>query len=931
MARVAALAPWTLPDVTTLDRKQRVMDAIGFVYVVAAVGLGTGVLTILATYLENNLFWPTFLSSDMPSAVTALFNERLALSNGSFVPLDMVAPNAVIPLIVDIYDSYPRLVLYTELKDMTLAASSLRQLAPSEVAFMMSQYCWLDLQQMWELAHTRRRQARCKTRYATNAAVYLEVVFRNIDVDGWMDLYGPFFHGNIGDAVTKTPTGATWLEALETHTWVSIETEVAYWQRFGCTTFELQWANLRQLGLIESIQITNAVGLITILHLKTIAPVYRYALWTTLSIYGSFENDMGNFFLGVNASLVLNAPTWFGYSTPDAIEMYNVPYPLNSVNQLLHDTLGPLGSVDLRMLRPPESLLVYMREFHRCLAGAKLGDDAVAAAVNGLEAATLHPVPPKWQPPHLAFQGGNPMCAFGSPYPFVQESFGFDDTCAVQRPYSIMWTGTSVLFALSLEDESWNPCMTSGLSLDEETICAQQLTSAKNAYALLPAPKASVESVSQDVEVMALATLQFVANRQQVGSISVESQLLLPPLSSWRLFGWMAIYEWATGQREAVAFEGDATTFNLLSYAYAPAHPVANTQDIGQNFVKYLHAICTYVTGALLLVLVLLIALVPSRWHSRTTAVNWFVFHRVVGAAWVGRPLLIVRAATALVCLSTATVALEHPTSGGRLFVARPRSLLESMLLSGEALWLLYVLNELLIHITGPATRIVAPWTAAAVFIISVVIDTVAPPEIIASVGRTCELHHVDQQLFCSSGMMQVGHMARLGILSAILVGAAVVCGLVSALRPLTASGPAVPSLLLPGYAAMYLEWRAVGDDWCIDRTSALFGGLLFGGFGGHQYVFDVTLWRSFDAADVGVRTGAVSATFLFPSSPANEGTLGPTIVHRFPKESDVSVKATKWWLRRVWSAVGLTYVVLSLVASAVYMTVTSPQALAND
>ncbi|OQR91214.1 hypothetical protein ACHHYP_04881, partial [Achlya hypogyna] len=928
------------------NRASRLLAASGVVYAVASVALSVVSVALLSTYMSNNLFWPAFKADGVHRALIDLYTKVLATAGPSAgVTIDLLSPATVLPgtyappmptpLVV--YPTYPRTVLYTELTTLEVAVVGIREVERKDIAMMVTQYCWLDFERRWELAHTRRRQARCAASYTKNAAVYLEAVLRNIDYPGWLELYATTFHDTIMVAVAATKNGLQWLTGMAQHTWAPVEVEVALWATV-CDRFALQWTNLRQVAVTETITIENSLGFTATVHIKTIPPVNRYAIWSSISMYGALENDIGNFFLGPNATLVLNSPTWFGYSLPAAVEMYNVPYPLNAINQALHDQLGPLGTIDLRMLRPPDSLRDFVTSFERHVAEVKRTTASFAAVLDAVGAGNLHPTPSAWQKPELVFFGGNPMCAFGAPYSFVQESFGFDDTCAAQRPYTISWTSTSALFALSIEDNSWDPCMSSGLSPGEVTMCTQLLASAKNAYALLPTFNGSSTSVAQDVEAVALATLQFVANEQHIGSISVESQLVLPPLTSWRLFGWMAIYEWALGQREAVAFEGDSATFHLLSYRYEAHLQHAEALDVGQSSALYVWAASAYVTIGLCVALVAVLGNVLAHGYTARTGRNWFAFNRIASSAWVGRPVLFVRATAAILCLSTAPVSVGVLTTGGSAFASTPRSLAASCLLAGESLWLSYVLNELLLYVSGPAIRLYVRYTTVAAFLIVLMIDVIWPPQVVATVGRQCIVVQMDFKVICTSGTVRIGHVDRV-LLLWVVHAATVMVSLVLCLRatPDTASQL---STILRGSQLRFADLGSTAEgQTTIDWTSLVMGGLLPFHHQGSLYLFDVTLWRLLRASAFSIKESTTAQLLTLPAwqpAPFKESRLLKHASSTFTMDKShllffLNVTLRKRYVRTLWIVTGFAYVVGSLVSNVVYMTVTSRLTLAND
>ncbi|OQS01536.1 hypothetical protein ACHHYP_00728, partial [Achlya hypogyna] len=222
-------------------------ELAGWIYVVSSVALSAVTLVLCTPYLENAMFWPDFESNCTLSVLGALLNDQLSLLHDKSLPtpLNLLAPGTAIWQLpqVGINPSYPRLLLYQELTTLPVAIAGLRNLAPSAVSYMLTPYCWVDLQQRWVLAHTSARLRRCQRRDANNAAVYLETVLRNIDVAAWLVASGGSFTTKIAAAVATTPAGAAWVDAIEEHSLVSIADEIKHWESYNLTRFQLQYAN----------------------------------------------------------------------------------------------------------------------------------------------------------------------------------------------------------------------------------------------------------------------------------------------------------------------------------------------------------------------------------------------------------------------------------------------------------------------------------------------------------------------------------------------------------------------------------------------------------------------------------------------------------------------------------------------------------------
>ncbi|RHY89448.1 hypothetical protein DYB37_005701 [Aphanomyces astaci] len=108
--------------------------------------------------------------------------------------MDLLSPRAAVAKhyaglasTTDIYLAYPRRLVLTELKH---AVENLRTMTTQDAMWIGTQYCWVDLTQRFEVAHTQNRQDRCENLHKANGAVYMETVLRNIARSDLRGYYG---------------------------------------------------------------------------------------------------------------------------------------------------------------------------------------------------------------------------------------------------------------------------------------------------------------------------------------------------------------------------------------------------------------------------------------------------------------------------------------------------------------------------------------------------------------------------------------------------------------------------------------------------------------------------------------------------------------------------------------------------------------------
>ncbi|CAK4131620.1 unnamed protein product [Aphanomyces euteiches] len=479
--------------------------------------------------------------------------------------------------------AYPRLLLASDLStDLIGVIQSLRSLQGKDVMYLLTPYCWADFNRTWSMAHSEQRAQRCLDEDSDNAAVYLEATFRNIDFPSWSAQYDDLFKQTIASALAETPSGIAWLDYITAHEPEQPPNEALFWKQLNLTRFTTQWGNYRQTGLLETIAIENTMGVRYKVQIKAVPSYNLGVAWTSGTLYGSLENEMWAV-VPTNSTLIRSSERFFGISNPNAIEMYINTYPLNYLQQILHDQMGPLGSYDMKLIVPPPDLLDIVAAFHAQLTLEDSRNPQFAELLNSIGSISVRPVPRRWSDPNLSFRGGSPLCASsGFAQAYIQTSFGFDDDCNTQTPYSAAMTGENILFQfVAIGTPNRDSCAIASNSL-EMNACYDFFRRVKEAT-------------------LNLSFMQFIQNST---STYLDVQLILE--NEMELFGWIHIYEWAMGQREAVAFAGDLQMMQLLSAPVTPLIIYANMLDIRTTLALYLASLSTSVTSGLSLKLALL-------------------------------------------------------------------------------------------------------------------------------------------------------------------------------------------------------------------------------------------------------------------------------------------------------------------------------------
>ncbi|OQR81010.1 hypothetical protein ACHHYP_16855 [Achlya hypogyna] len=804
-------------------RAARLWELTGVAYIVASVALGFVSLDCFSYALATDLFVPDY--QEVSEVLIQVLNNGLSVLADKPLLLDPTEPSlTVLADIGTVAPAYPRLIMYQEQTSLNSAVVGLRNLAPFYVVLMVSPYCWVDLERRYEMAYTIRRQARCRQSETTNAAVHFETVLRNIDFALWRESVQGKFDSCFGDPIASTGlAGEAWVHKLVAHTWISVAEEIALWESHGFTSFTLQYGTGVAIGLQETIAFENALGMWYNVPIKSLPQENLMPFRTTMIAYNLLFNDL--YAIGANQSLVRNTSMHFANFNSDIIEEFVAEYPLSIIGLTVHDNIGPLGSIDTKWVQVPPDLVAAVVRFQRQVA-TLIATNASAREYYNTALISIDVRPALWSDASLLFLGGNPLCLYNSPRSYVQQTFSFSDVCSREAPLTVDWVGLNGLFAVAmLRGAVDHAVCTQGRTAIDARACYAAVTAATSAYASLDV---TVPVLPTSVGALNLGFLQLILRND---TVKIESLPLLTP--SWALFGWMALYDWAVNAREALSLEGDVQTFNMLSALY-PSVP-ATTAKPPVSLSSYLWNLT--VVASLLLASAGAFTLLF--WlASRPVGSAWFAFSPVAASVWVGRNLTLARGVAAIACLATAPLASQKFGRATRLALV-PRSFITSCLLASESLWVVYVLHDAMLPLTGHVFRRWAPWTTLLAYFVIVALDVAAPVTITATLDRHCYTVNMDHALYCESGTVRVGSWTR-SIQQITILGASV--AVVVAAAAVNRRGErAFPNEVVPPiYLALaFPAQHAVANVSLENAVAAMCGIFRFGGI-----MFDMKLWR---------------------------------------------------------------------------------------
>ncbi|KAF0709271.1 Aste57867_6013 [Aphanomyces stellatus] len=789
-------------------------------------------LSILAPAFSNDLWWSGYNVSTHQALLIDLFNTYLTThANGSLDLLDASMGKAydTAASSTSVYPTYVRGLVYNELTSIDFAIIGLRSMDAMASLQLCTQYCWVDLNHTFEIAHTSERQARCDERYSTNGAVYMETVLRNQDWDDILVTWGPWFTGPIQDYLLTIPRGRTWLEVTSSAlTSTTVAQESDFWGRHNLTTFQLQWQNMHSAAISETLVIVNAFGMEQTIVSKNVAGLFQPSEWTSFVMYNLPFNDLGALVV-MNRSFIRGSPNSFTqppvFNFEDSLGLYDASGVYVRQVEAFQLAVGPFDSIDMFYVAAPLHLVELVNLFH-----AKLDLDMHAIDDFSVEVV----VPSAWTNPDWLFYGGNPMCFYGGPLPYVQLPFGFTDNCAIQLPFVVPLTKYSSVFAAMMTREFSIRHMCRDTT---DPVCVRQfhqvwLTTANLPSTMLASMLQSMQCTTDAVTRLKVSIMQYASNKDASKWTLLSEPILQDPIFGF--FGWAFLYDWVQGTREVVSFEGDVASLVLMSMTEARQESPTSTNSI-KTATQYIYYLVVYITATLTLVGLLCLGY-TSITTNRIEGRHLLWFNRVVGSIWIGRPLLFVRGATSMFLLSTSQLQLTTDLQRSH-FQLEPRSWFGTLVVCGEATWVLYVVQDFLTVVDHECTYLYNPLSCFMSWLSLFMLDVCFPLKPVVQILRRCTSPTLDAYVECTVGTIQIGSLDRVYLIFGMQLAAFAIA--VLSVRVVVANAW-VPSRVYPfGTASVLL---ATQSD-TLDPVSRVLTGVLTFTWRGVVYSFDLKLW----------------------------------------------------------------------------------------
>ncbi|KAF0687097.1 Aste57867_21178 [Aphanomyces stellatus] len=830
-----------------------------FAYIVATLAGSICYLMVLEQKMSNDFWWNGFNSTGGHRFLATLLahpppDGRMDLTQYALVGTFNGSDDSIAYAPGYVYD-----VEATVLNEIPLAIAGLRQMDGCEVPWIATQYCWVDFKRQWELANSRVRQDRCHVHATTNAAVYLESVLRNVNLAQFETCWGVAFNWAIGDHLRQSDSGRAWLTSTWGARMGSEASEVAYWQLYDLTEFVGQWQNYYLVGLTETIGVQNSFGATYPLTIKRSESVWRLQDETTFKMYWILAGDLWaigfNNASGVASGSLVRTSANFVYhnTTPRHVLQVNgsLPSPLGWTALLVEQYLGPYGSVDIKHVPIPVTATQLILPFVQRISLMLFASPTALSAYNHLpDQLYMNTIPMAWQ--SYNFLGGSPLCFDattdkGYLCPFVNTLAPCQSNSVQEAYHMARDEGLLAAAMASIRDATTNASVCQYAT--QKVTCSKALSSYPTFVTAflgnLTALQAEARSILRHVQGLNVSLFQFVSTK-------TGQQLLVTANAfsdgDWAFWSWSYLYHWALGSRDVLSFEGDVDTITVLSGFTRPYLATTNPAEIPHSLSLYFTVAIQYVTMVLLSIATLVVVYVVVH-RGRVEAWNLIKINRVGGIVWIGRPLLMLRATSAICLLSTSELLLAQ--RGGNMTKFQRDdltglSVVQTILISGEVCWLTYILNDVFSVVTKGYTRRYAALSSILVWSITALLQLAAPLTVQATLARSCARVNLD--VVCTVGTIQVGSVMRSTTLVWLSYACIAAAFAVQATRRARTPPASVPSLFLyslGGYTFYFDEWT-LDNVVYLDKASAFLNGLVVVDYANVLYLLDVKTWRSY-------------------------------------------------------------------------------------
>ncbi|KAG9410961.1 hypothetical protein AC1031_018989 [Aphanomyces cochlioides] len=743
--------------------------------------------------MANDFWWPNYNASREHICLARQYIAQMYVRNPAFIDTPNYTISLPTPVTVNMKALYAAVVASTDGTDIKIVIPGLRNMDACLTPWILTQYCWLDFTKKWEMAYSATRKARCAKQYSSNGAVYLESILRNVQWSRLRSCWGTSFDTAIATPLSKLQGGSAWWTDVQAAGAYEAD-EIKYWQSFGITTYAPDWQNYKTIGIVDTIDIQNAFGVVYPVTNKYTNWTFNLAAQTSMKMNWQFASDLWAISSPTTsiygASLIRQAPL-FAYAnrTIESILVENGTMRSSDLTtvgaySVFRRTIGPFGSVDLKHVPVPPSLTKFTVAARDAVYAWRVLSVDFANQYTGIPGVpNIGYYPPPWQNNGIKQTvGGNLLCNDVPPAPLASGPLLFTSitaACGSNVKETVSLSIMSRLYAVLGANLVRNNVTANETAAICSTVTGATAVQCANYMIGFPVRAFLNDSILPDpTMVPALQAMARVA-RDDVYKLGVEmvqygkftngSMTLLrynlfdPAYPQFHYAAWALMYDWATVYREVIDFQGDIDNVKIITATSTDVSSLVNPLEVPVNVAAYVRYVCVYVTTVIICVALLAtIYLLVNKGYVE--GLNLFEFNRVAGLVWIGRPLLLVQSLAAICLLRTESLVLITVNQTW-LFISASNVANESssdkvvrifktLIAPGEVSWLGFVLSDIFMVVTAQHTPAYVVKCGVMIWGLAAVLSWVSPATHTATMMRECSMPLVDFQLICSSGMI---------------------------------------------------------------------------------------------------------------------------------------------------------------------------------
>ncbi|ETV79662.1 hypothetical protein H257_06915 [Aphanomyces astaci] len=282
------------------------------------------------------------------------------------------------------------------------------------------------------MANSVARQARCASKYATNRAVYLEAVLRNVQWATLQSCWGRSLEIAIAAPLRSSSDGSAWWTSLESTVTSELD-EVAVWHTHNISTFDTDWQNYKSIGIIDTYNIQNAFGFSYPMTLKHTNGTFQLNAQTSMKMYWAFASDLwavtdpSTFIFGKSLVRQMGQFAFANVSMESVVLQNGTAAQVESgAFATFRDTIGPFGSVDVKHVAVPPSVVRFVLHVKDTMTRLRTKSLSLSAEYSAMyDPSEFCYIPASWfESGQVHGAGGKIMCPESTTW-VLEGDFGF--------------------------------------------------------------------------------------------------------------------------------------------------------------------------------------------------------------------------------------------------------------------------------------------------------------------------------------------------------------------------------------------------------------------------------------------------------------------------------------------------------------------------